>query len=410
MKRWLALLMCCMLLCGGCSVFFPGSEIEPPAPIAPSPYLAEFENARCYQQLSAELQDCYAAIYDSLIENRFADTVITVSKEDTARTMEGKTRQFSGVRINLPHTIEHEREAKLLYQAITWDNPEFFFLSNDYYYEGYTDTDTGKVVCRSLCLPFTMSATERRQAWAAIDKAVAGMLKDLPDGDEFEVELALHDRMLAACSYHREAGESHDYDRYPTAFTAMGALVDGQAVCEGYSRGMQLLLKRAGFSVTLATGFNEKNEPHMWNIVTVNGQNYHLDPTWNDVDERARHTFFNLSTAAITRTHTIDAEVWGVESCTATRDNYFQRTNHFIDTFERADIAAVIARDMAAGKTTVELQFDPQKFINGQLLCSNQELLLRLVQEQQVIPEGMVWEAYEVLVSEEYNTILLYKK
>ena len=65
------------------------------------------------------------------------------------------------------------------------------------------------------------------------------MLKDLPSGDDFSVERALHDRMLAACRYHAKAGESHDIARYPNAFTAVGALVDGQAVCEGYARGMQ---------------------------------------------------------------------------------------------------------------------------------------------------------------------------
>lgn len=112
----------------------------------------------------------------------------------------------------------------------------------------------------------------------------------------------------------RQGGESHDIARYPNAFTAVGALVDGQAVCEGYARGMQYLLQRAGIECSLVTGINEKNEPHMWNLVTINGRNYHLDPTWDDVDDRIRYTFFNVTTDSITRTHTIDADIIGVDT------------------------------------------------------------------------------------------------
>lgn len=408
-KLLIALTLCGMLLCSGCSVFFPAPVAEPEAP-APSPYLHKFEQAWCYQRLSEPLRVCYAAIYDAIMENRYADTVVTVSNEDTDNPMEGEETTFPGIRVNLPYHIDNERDAKLLYQAITWDNPQFFFLSNDYYYEGYRNTKTGSIVCRSLCLPFTLSAAERRDAAYRLDEAVAAYTRDLPRGDEFEIELALHDRMLENCTYHTEAGASHDYTRYPNAFTVIGALVDGQAVCEGYSRGMQLLLQEAGIASSLVTGINENNEPHMWNLVTVNGRNYHLDPTWNDMDERVRHTFFNLSTASITRTHTIDADILGVDTCAATQDNYFHRTNRYINSFEREEIATVIARDMDAGESIIELQFDPPKFINGQLLVSNRELLLWLVREQQIAPDAVVWEDYEVLVNNTYYTILLHKK
>ena len=158
------------------------------------------------------------------------------------------------------------------------------------------------------------------------------------------------------------------------------------------------------------TGTNENNDPHMWNLVTVNGRNYHLDPTWDDVNEQVRHTFFNITTDSITRTHTIDSDVIGVDTCSATQDNYYRRTGHYIDTFEREKIAAVIAQDMAAGEAMIDLQFDPPKFVNGQLLVSNRELLLRLVGEQLTVPDAMLWTDYDMGVNETYYTITLYKK
>lgn len=411
MKRWLIGLVCvAMLLCSGCQVFFPSPIPPETEEQTPSPYLQEFRDNWCYQRLSEPLQDCYAAIYDTIMEKRFADCEVTVSDHATDRTLGQNHRKFPGVRINLPHTIENEEDAQALYLAITWDNPQFFFLSNEYYYEGYRNADTDGIVCRSLCLPFTMSAAERRDMDSRLNKAVGQYLSDLPTGDDFAVELALHDRLLQDCEYHTDAGETHNFDRYPNAFTAAGALVDGKAVCEGYSRGMQLLLHRAGIACSLVTGINENGDPHMWNLVTVNGRNYHLDPTWNDVEGRVRHTFFNLTTDSITRTHTIEASVLGVDSCTATEDNYFRRQNHYIDTFERSKIASIIARDMDAGATSIELQFEPPKFINGQLLLGNRQLLMQLIVAQQTAPDARVWEDYEMLVNDTYYIILLYKK
>lgn len=415
MKKLLAAVMAAaMLVCGGCHVFFP--ESTPPAS-EPSQleqktwkYRKEYENKWCYQRLSEPLRECYSALYEAVMDSRWADTVVTVYKEDAGGDMDSAKKTFPGVRISLPYYLESEQEAKQLYLAFTWDNPQFFFLSNDYYYEGYNNEKTGTVVCRSLCLPFTMGAEERRQVNDQLETAVEGYLATLPAGDDFAIQLALHDRMLEKCRYHTKAGETHDFTTYPHAFTAVGALVEGQAVCEGYSRGMQLLLQRAGIDCTLVTGTNEKNEPHMWNLVTINGRNYHLDPTWNDVNERVRHTFFNITTEDITRTHTIDADILGVDTCTATQDNYYRRTNRFINYFDRDRIAAVIARDMDAGESSIDLQFDAPAFINGQLLISNRDLLKELIRNQQIDEEADTWKDYDVYINDDYYTITLYKK
>ena len=413
MKKLLAAVMAvAMLVCGGCQVFFP--ESTPPAS-EPSQleqktwkYRKEYENKWCYQRLSEPLRECYSALYEAVMDSRWADTVVTVYKEDAGGDMDSAKKTFPGVRISLPYYLESEQEAKQLYLAFTWDNPQFFFLSNDYYYEGYNNEKTGTVVCRSLCLPFTMGAEERRQVNDRLETAVEGYLATLPAGDDFAIQLALHDRMLEKCRYHTKAGETHDFTTYPHAFTAVGALVEGQAVW--YSRGMQLLLQRAGIDCTLVTGTNEKNEPHMWNLVTINGRNYHLDPTWNDVNERVRHTFFNITTEDITRTHTIDADILGVDTCTATQDNYYRRTNRFINYFDRDRIAAVIARDMDAGESSIDLQFDAPAFINGQLLISNRDLLKELIRNQQIDEEADTWKDYDVYINDDYYTITLYKK
>jgi hypothetical protein len=407
-KRLIALLTGAMVFCGGCSVFFPAAPADtPPTPAGESPYLAEFRDNWCYDRLTQPLRQCYAALYDAVRQAVNTDSVVTVSQANTDEPLDRAQMTFPGVRVALPVHVDNERDAKRLYEAFTWDNPQFYFLSNDYYYEGYRNEKTGELVCRSLCLAFTMSAAERRVAGARLEQALDEFTRDLPRGDDFARERLLHDRLLQRCSYYTEAGASHDTRMYPGAFTAYGALVEGKAVCEGYSRGMQLLLHRAGIECSLVTGINENDAPHMWNLVTINGRNYHLDPTWDDVDERIRYTFFNVTTEAIARTHTIDEDAIGVDTCTATQDNYYRRTNHFINSFDRDDIAAVIARDMDADEPVIDLQFDPPTFINGQLLISNRQLLADLIRQQAA--DAAVWDDYEMRVNTTYYTIALYR-
>lgn len=68
---------------------------------------------------------------------------------------------------------------------------------------------------------------------------------------------------------------------------------------------------------TLVGGFDDQNVAHMWNMVTIDGRNYHLDATWDDSEDYPRHTFFNLTTEEILRTHRLDGENIGVDTCTA---------------------------------------------------------------------------------------------
>jgi len=68
--------------------------------------------------------------------------------------------------------------------------------------------------------------------------------------------------------------------------TAYGALVNGRAVCEGYSRLYKAVLNRLGVECELVSGYyleGEAFEPHMWNYVQdEEGRWYAVDVTMND--------------------------------------------------------------------------------------------------------------------------------
>ena len=141
----------------------------------------------------------------------------------------------------------------------------------------------------------------------------------------------------------------------------------GRAVCEGYARAMQWLLNKSGIPCTLVNGNDRDGNAHMWNMVTVDGENYHLDATWDDTDDLLRHNYFNLTTDEIGASHKISADNIGIPICTATTANFYRRTGRYIDTYSRHEIAERIAAAVKAGETTVELRFAEGKYDNAAL-------------------------------------------
>ena len=68
---------------------------------------------------------------------------------------------------------------------------------------------------------------------------------------------------------------TYSYDS--SVFTPYGALVNCDAVCQGYSLAFKLLCDRAGITCGYAV-----TKEHMWNIVELDGSYYHVDVTWDD--------------------------------------------------------------------------------------------------------------------------------
>jgi len=68
--------------------------------------------------------------------------------------------------------------------------------------------------------------------------------------------------------------------------TPYGALVKGQAVCEGYARAFKYLMDASGIPCVLVSGTainsQGQEESHAWNYVQINENWYAVDVTWDD--------------------------------------------------------------------------------------------------------------------------------
>lgn len=225
-----------------------------------------------------------------------------------------------------------------MFCALSYDNPELLCLTNE-----------SHIVVRGAKAYFIPQYFEEAEACetrrASLETAVNTILSGVrADMDAFEKELYFHDVICENTVYAPDSSDAVGYSAYD-------ALVKGQAVCEGYSCAMQLLMNCVGIPNYLVTGVGADadgtSEGHMWNVVTIQGENYYLDVTWDDMDEnddnRYNHTYFNVTSADIQGNH-LEIQP-NNNNCTATACNYFIRQELYIEKYN-ADAEALLIREI----------------------------------------------------------------
>lgn len=141
---------------------------------------------------------------------------------------------------------------------------------------------------------------------------------DLTNYGDLYTELFYHDVVTYVGEYNDAAAASivngqATTEAYGNAFTVYGTLIEQSCVCEGYARTLDLLFRLSGMGAYYATGYGKDNDSdtfqnanddngHAWNIVSVDGQWYQLDATWDDDDEAKSllgienyYMYFNIS-------------------------------------------------------------------------------------------------------------------
>ena len=113
-----------------------------------------------------------------------------------------------------------------------------------------------------------------------------------------ELERAIHDWICMNVVYQEMVWE----DTWQAGDTAVGALLNGVADCDGYADAFYLLGTLAGLNVGFQPGIAGKESDtvnHMWNVVEHDGYWYHVDVCWDDMnyapgESMIRYRYFNV--------------------------------------------------------------------------------------------------------------------
>lgn len=168
---------------------------------------------------------------------------------------------------------------RALYQ-VRRDYPESF-LSNQTEFVYYSNQDGYyRAVYRLEYLNLT--GQQKQAMFDEVDRIVEQGKQQT--NSAVELLQYFQETLVDRVEYDTRAAQS-DSTKYPTAFHAYGALMEGKAVCQGYAYAFKLLCDKAQIPCWIVTGYYK--EPHAWNYVWLNGSYYMVDLTWDDGNQRA---------------------------------------------------------------------------------------------------------------------------
>lgn len=223
--------------------------------------------------------------------------------------------------------------------ALLYDRPEYFWISGEAvasaeYIEG---TDYGNVKVELSIYGYWLEA-DLFEAQESFNKAVDDIVSQasLLESNYEKVKF-VHDILIKNASYDYEsydAAGALDTEAQAISNTAYGAIVAGEAMCGGYSRGFGYIMRLLGIESFYVTG-EADGGPHAWNIIKLDGEFYHIDLTWDDADGDPcdiLYSYFCVTDEEIFKTHTIDSDFNNMNAI-STDYNYFIREGLYIEKY-----------------------------------------------------------------------------
>ncbi len=239
-------------------------------------------------------------------------------------------------------------------KALKYDNPTLMCLGRD----------STLVTSDGLCFfqpGYIMTPAVQRTKINTLDQKCQQILSALPENSgEFEKELFIHDYIVNNCTYDFEVAE--------TSSTPFSCLIEKFAACEGYSQATKLLCEKAGIECYTVSGdavnYDGETEGHMWNIINIDDEYYHLDVTWDDPvtqneGETLSHIFMNLTDTEISTDHFNYQHFF---DCTSTKANYFVKTDRVFSSLSNNETAKLKKLMATSDDGHLEIRFQNESY------------------------------------------------
>lgn len=131
-----------------------------------------------------------------------------------------------------------------------------------------------------------------------------------PVMNDYEKELAIHD-FIVQCASYDEAHLNALGIGLPNSDNPYGCLINGKAICSGYSTTFQLFMDMLEIPCKTIYATDFEGDDHSWNIVQIGGSWYYVDVCWDDpipdfMDRPVRHKYFNVSEEYMKTKHVWD--------------------------------------------------------------------------------------------------------
>lgn len=181
-----------------------------------------------------------------------------------------------------------EEAFQLSINAFLFDNPEIFYIDVTKMYMSTVVTsfgplktyrvEIGPLEGENYFYEYFANATSVEIAINEFEK-VKNEIEAGLYGELYYKIKSVHDYIIANTEYDKTVSKSNIY-------TAYGALIGHNAVCEGYAKAFKCILDKLGVPCVIVCGIgqnsNGETESHAWNYVKIDDVWYAVDCTWDD--------------------------------------------------------------------------------------------------------------------------------
>lgn len=192
--------------------------------------------------------------------------------------------------ITLKAEIDRNDIADIFYSVLL-ENKQYYYVNSQITYTYSTKTNFIHTLNFSYCLDRDQARKTRTEFNNAFKSYISKVDKKWTD---LQKCIFIHDALILGCKY--------DTTVQKTSYTSYGALVKGQAVCQGYSIAYAQLLNELGIDCTVVYSMADN---HMWNCVKIGDKWYNVDVTYDDplpdAENQVFHSLFLKSTRGINK-------------------------------------------------------------------------------------------------------------
>lgn len=174
-----------------------------------------------------------------------------------------------------------DSEVVTVLDAVFFDNPEIFWWDGTTTW--YYNSDT---VVTEIEFEFLFPA-EQIEEYSTVFYAKALPVlfyANLLENDIDKIKY-IHDYLCLSIDYDYESFNNNDISHLQTAYSA---IVDYKTVCAGYAKAFSFYLQQLDIPSVVMS-----NDGHAWNFLSIEGDFYQMDVTWNDDSDIP--PYFNLS-------------------------------------------------------------------------------------------------------------------
>ena len=174
----------------------------------------------------------------------------------------------------------------------------------------HIDTKINKIGKVTLVIEKTYSNEKINKINKIVNKIIKEEIKEEKDKNE-QIKI-IHDYIINNTKY--DSNKSDNKNALYDSDTAYGALIQGYALCGGYSDAMAIILDKLGIK-----NFKIASDNHIWNAVELDNNWYHLDLTWddpitNDNSDTLEYNFYMITTEELsdlkTNYHNYDKNIY----------------------------------------------------------------------------------------------------